>query len=74
MLTWTFRFGSPKDLFESKGLFYDMIYHSGEMEELKTILNADGDKDAASTQSSTTQVEQAEQAEQAEQTEQETSG
>lgn len=48
--------GSPRDLFDAKGLFYDMIYHSGEMEELKTILNVE-DKDAMSTQSSTTQVE-----------------
>ncbi|KAJ6782302.1 hypothetical protein PWT90_00625 [Aphanocladium album] len=53
-------FGSPSDLFESKGLFYDMIYHSGEMDELKTILNVAEDKDAVSTQSSTTQVEAAE--------------
>lgn len=59
--------GSPRELFEAKGLFYDMIYHSGEMDELRTILkidDAEGDadqgKDAVSTQSSTTQVEQTE--------------
>ncbi|KAM3452498.1 hypothetical protein MY3296_004522 [Beauveria thailandica] len=51
--------GSPRDLFESKGLFYDMIYHSGEMDELKTILNVQ-DKIAVSTPSSTTEVESAE--------------
>ncbi|KAM0254538.1 hypothetical protein ACHAQJ_006699 [Trichoderma viride] len=31
-------YGSPRDLYNSKGLFYDMIYHSGEMEELQEIL------------------------------------
>ncbi|KAJ4164734.1 hypothetical protein LMH87_006396 [Akanthomyces muscarius] len=50
-------FGSPRGLFDSKGLFYDMIYHSGEMDELKTILNVEEDKDGVSTQSSSTQVE-----------------
>ncbi|EGX92829.1 ABC multidrug transporter, putative [Cordyceps militaris CM01] len=50
-------FGSPRDLFAARGLFYDMIYHSGEMDELKTILKVVDDKDAASMQSSSTQVE-----------------
>lgn len=31
-------YGSPRDLYRSKGLFYDMIYHSGEMEELEELL------------------------------------
>ncbi|EHK20400.1 uncharacterized protein TRIVIDRAFT_192970 [Trichoderma virens Gv29-8] len=31
-------YGSPRDLYNSKGLFYDMIYHSGEMEELQEFL------------------------------------
>ncbi|TFB03632.1 ATP-binding cassette transporter abc4 [Trichoderma ghanense] len=31
-------YGSPRDLYHSKGLFYDMIYHSGEMEELEELL------------------------------------
>lgn len=30
--------GSPKDLYNSKGQFYDMVYHSGEMEDLQAIL------------------------------------
>ncbi|OAA61314.1 ABC transporter, transmembrane domain, type 1 [Cordyceps fumosorosea ARSEF 2679] len=55
-------FGSPRALYDAHGLFYDMMYHSGEMDELKTILNvAEDDKDAASTgSSSSTQVEPAE--------------
>lgn len=32
------RYGSPRELYHSKGLFYDMIYHSGEMEELQEML------------------------------------
>ncbi|KAM0484447.1 hypothetical protein ACHAPX_001871 [Trichoderma viride] len=31
-------YGSPRELYHSKGLFYDMIYHSGEMEELQEML------------------------------------
>jgi ABC-type multidrug transport system fused ATPase/permease subunit len=30
--------GSPRDLYNAKGQFYDMVYHSGEMEELQTML------------------------------------
>ncbi|KAH6607747.1 hypothetical protein Trco_004060 [Trichoderma cornu-damae] len=30
--------GSPRDLYDSKGLFYDMMCHSGEMEELQEFL------------------------------------
>lgn len=30
--------GSPKDLYNSKGQFYDMVYHSGEMEDLQVML------------------------------------
>lgn len=56
-------FGSPRDLFAANGYFYDMISHSGEMEELKTLLKIGADKDAMSTQSSSTQVEQGEQGE-----------
>lgn len=33
------RYGSPKELYDAKGQFYDMIYHSGELEELKAILD-----------------------------------
>ncbi|KAK0388536.1 hypothetical protein NLU13_4779 [Sarocladium strictum] len=32
-------YGSPKELYDAKGQFYDMIYHSGELEELKAILD-----------------------------------
>ena len=31
-------YGSPKELYEAKGQFYDMIYHSGEMEDLQQLL------------------------------------
>lgn len=32
------RYGAPRDLYNAKGLFYDMVYHSGEMEELQELL------------------------------------
>ncbi|KAI1856226.1 hypothetical protein JX265_011738 [Neoarthrinium moseri] len=32
--------GSPKELYEAKGQFYDMMRHSGEFEDLEKILNA----------------------------------
>ncbi|KAF4980390.1 hypothetical protein FZEAL_3589 [Fusarium zealandicum] len=32
--------GSPRDLYHARGQFYDMVYHSGEMEELQTLLDA----------------------------------
>ncbi|KHO01548.1 ABC transporter, transmembrane domain, type 1 [Metarhizium album ARSEF 1941] len=31
-------YGSPRELFDAKGQFYDMVYHSGEMEELEELL------------------------------------
>ncbi|KAH7165601.1 P-loop containing nucleoside triphosphate hydrolase protein [Dactylonectria macrodidyma] len=31
--------GSPKDLYHTRGQFYDMVYHSGEMEDLQAILD-----------------------------------
>lgn len=30
--------GSPKALYDAKGLFYDMVCHSGEMDELQRLL------------------------------------
>ncbi|KAF4462959.1 hypothetical protein FALBO_10217 [Fusarium albosuccineum] len=30
--------GSPRDLYHARGQFYDMIYHSGEMEDLQALL------------------------------------
>ncbi|KAI9167099.1 ATP-binding cassette transporter abc4 [Paramyrothecium foliicola] len=30
--------GSPGDLYNARGQFYDMVYHSGEMEELRSML------------------------------------
>ncbi|KAI5463185.1 P-loop containing nucleoside triphosphate hydrolase protein [Mariannaea sp. PMI_226] len=30
--------GPPRDLFHARGQFYDMVYHSGEMEELEAML------------------------------------
>ncbi|KAI1142406.1 ABC transporter [Hypoxylon sp. FL0543] len=32
--------GSPKELYEAKGQFYDMMKHSGEFEDLEEFLNA----------------------------------
>lgn len=34
----TGRYGSPQHLFNSRGKFYDMIHHSGDMEELQELL------------------------------------
>lgn len=31
------RMGSPKELFEAKGTFYDMVQHSGEVQELQHV-------------------------------------
>ncbi|KAK5998321.1 ABC transporter ATP-binding protein/permease VMR1 [Cladobotryum mycophilum] len=31
-------YGSPRSLYEAKGQFYDMVYHSGELEELQDLL------------------------------------
>ena len=33
-----FRYGSPRDLYNSRGRFYDMIYHSKDMEQLQKLL------------------------------------
>ncbi|KAK7398090.1 hypothetical protein QQX98_012541 [Neonectria punicea] len=30
--------GSPRDLYHSRGQFYDMVYHSGEMDDLQAML------------------------------------
>lgn len=35
-----FRVGSPKELYEGKGQFYDMMKHSGEFEDLEKFLAA----------------------------------
>lgn len=32
------RFGSPKELLELKGQFYDMVHHSGEEEDLASLM------------------------------------
>lgn len=37
ILTFT-RCGSPKELYNARGQFYDMVYHSGEMEDLQSLL------------------------------------
>jgi hypothetical protein len=34
-----FRTGSPKELYDAKGQFYDMMKHSGEFEDLEKSLN-----------------------------------
>ncbi|KAI7766647.1 hypothetical protein LZL87_004947 [Fusarium oxysporum] len=34
-------YGSPRDLYNSRGQFYDMVYHSGEMEDLQTLLDTE---------------------------------
>ncbi|KAI0598334.1 P-loop containing nucleoside triphosphate hydrolase protein [Biscogniauxia sp. FL1348] len=31
--------GSPKELYEARGQFYDMLRHSGEFDDLETVLN-----------------------------------
>lgn len=36
----TFRVGSPKELYEAKGQFYDMMKHSGEIDDLESLLNS----------------------------------
>ncbi|KAF4955936.1 hypothetical protein FSARC_11702 [Fusarium sarcochroum] len=33
-------YGSPRDLYNSRGQFYDMVYHSGEMDDLQALLDA----------------------------------
>ncbi|KOS17961.1 ATP-binding cassette transporter abc4 [Escovopsis weberi] len=33
-------YGSPRDLYQAKGHFYDMVCHSGELEELQEVLDA----------------------------------
>ncbi|CAM1511289.1 Fc.00g088020.m01.CDS01 [Cosmosporella sp. VM-42] len=30
--------GSPRDLYDARGQFYDMVYHSGEMDDLQVLL------------------------------------
>lgn len=37
-LTILFRHGSPRDLYNAKGQFYDMVCHSGELDELEELL------------------------------------
>ncbi|KAG5663050.1 hypothetical protein KAF25_000986 [Fusarium avenaceum] len=34
-------YGSPRDLYNNRGQFYDMIYHSGEMEDLQALLDTE---------------------------------
>ncbi|KAF5645690.1 hypothetical protein F52700_2253 [Fusarium sp. NRRL 52700] len=34
-------YGSPRNLYNSRGQFYDMIYHSGEMEDLQALLETE---------------------------------
>ncbi|KAI1032360.1 hypothetical protein LB503_010921 [Fusarium chuoi] len=34
-------YGSPRDLYNSRGQFYDMVYHSGEMEDLQALLETE---------------------------------
>ncbi|KAK6705912.1 hypothetical protein SNK05_009788 [Fusarium graminearum] len=34
-------YGSPRDLYNRRGQFYDMIYHSGEMDGLEALLQAE---------------------------------
>lgn len=42
LLTSVDRMGSPKELFGTKGIFYDMVQHSGEVKELQGVF---GDSD-----------------------------
>ncbi|KAJ4270436.1 hypothetical protein NW762_002118 [Fusarium torreyae] len=34
-------YGSPRDLYNSRGQFYDMVYHSGELDDLQALLDAE---------------------------------
>ncbi|SPJ82596.1 related to ATP-binding cassette (ABC) transporter [Fusarium torulosum] len=34
-------YGSPRDLYNSRGQFYDMVYHSGEMDDLQAFLDTE---------------------------------
>ncbi|KAF5000964.1 hypothetical protein FGRMN_1334 [Fusarium graminum] len=34
-------YGSPRDLYHSRGQFYDMVYHSGEMDDLQALLDTE---------------------------------
>ncbi|KAH6958804.1 P-loop containing nucleoside triphosphate hydrolase protein [Fusarium avenaceum] len=34
-------YGSPRDLYNNRGQFYDMIYHSGEMDDLQALLDTE---------------------------------
>lgn len=38
ILTWPRRVGSPRELYETKGQFYEMMRHSGEFEDLEELL------------------------------------
>lgn len=35
------RVGAPKALFEAKGTFYEMVQHSGEVQELQAIFDTE---------------------------------
>ncbi|EEY14797.1 ATP-binding cassette transporter abc1 [Verticillium alfalfae VaMs.102] len=41
--------GRPKELYARAGVFYDMVYHSGEGEELKEMLGGDGESSEVSS-------------------------
>ncbi|RBQ97695.1 hypothetical protein VDGD_20157 [Verticillium dahliae] len=41
--------GRPKELYARAGVFYDMVYHSGEGEELKEMLRGDGESSEVSS-------------------------
>ncbi|KAF5550499.1 ATP-binding protein cassette (ABC) transporter [Fusarium mexicanum] len=38
-------YGSPRDLYNSRGQFYDMVYHSGEMEDLQASLETESSQE-----------------------------
>jgi hypothetical protein len=33
--------GAPKELFEARGTFYEMVQHSGEIQELQSIFDSE---------------------------------
>lgn len=41
MLTRPCRMGAPKELFEAKRTFYEMVQHSGEVQELQSIFDSE---------------------------------
>ncbi|KAF5018518.1 hypothetical protein F66182_9497 [Fusarium sp. NRRL 66182] len=46
-------YGSPRDLYNSRGQFYDMVYHSGEMDDLQALLDGEESEQSISDERET---------------------